>query len=1019
MSYRRYVEDRTIDISKYPSYSKYKGDNVIKVPNYEKTSKAFNNLIPLTRFGVNPNDFNDEDEDMQRYGILGFSGVGNELEREVQAMIPGSQMRNIFPTHINDIVPKELRAVPTPFALAFADKNTFEATNPLLSTNTISGPLFSALAKRKLIESAAKKKKDTPNFRGPGAPGGGDGPPGGDNPVLGPALTGPVLPPVAPPVGNLAEIPIQPPRPLPYQRPLLPEDKSIPNDRFLNFDRYAPDPYPPNEIPDISSYQNIVEAPTLLSQANWYNNAINNGIPPLADIQLNDNVDFNTFLDNIPQPTGSNIIINPTVNPNRILTYDEEERNTLNDPTGPEIKFDPILNSIFGELPQTVLEDIKERKDITDRTNFFMQEAIKSKVDTPNYSDQLPDIIDDEVGDNEEKIDILNNLILSTDTQKIIQDFSNNNVDTVKSNITGQAINEAIQNQAWDFRNNDEMVENNIKVLNEDDAKSISTLTNNIIAISGGVANWMYFAKWLSEEGGLDALNDNFMTINAATGEIFLNGENIISENLYRFISCMVDENRQEIQHIWEYGGNLAGFINYRNTKVTSSNDHDTDYMPHLKFLIARYNLENPNTSIFFRHTQTADIKESIRTTSKIYPDTFVAKMFDFYNSGNQQDIIKANLQNIMMNLNVLNREYSSILTQFINIISRLLHIQPRILEHTFFKPLKQMLSSKFSNEISGKGTGEQLVQYFTQNKTEFAHAFLHCWYNSGKVPPHRETIVSLIPDIDQRELEPSKLFENYQATGIGGVTTIPAILNTIMSFLISDNLNDGWGGLLSLGINSWYNNLSYDSLNGSRDLELTSIRQIIEGFSEFIDRFVESFLPPIEEEDSIDTLKYNDDWITDISYDDNDNDNDDSPDGINVSMKIEDDDNGNDPFNFPTDRNKVFREGEEIMNIDQAVIKSKSKKWNNPKDTNSNLVLKDHRIKTNIKKARDLREKNRNVMRGIDTISSVKNEDNKGDIIIEENKYTDTEVQKKIREFNDRQLLDKIENTLILIEIL
>ena len=83
-------------------------------------------------------------------------------------------------------------------------------------------------------------------------------------------------------------------------------------------------------------------------------------------------------------------------------------------------------------------------------------------------------------------------------------------------------------------------------------------------------------------------------------------------------------------------------------------------------------------------------------------------------------------------------------------------------------------------------------------------------------------------------------------------------------------------------------------------------------------------------------------------------------------------------------------------MNIDQAVIKSKSKKWNNPKDTNSNLVLKEHRIKTNIKKARDLREKNRNVMRGIDTISSVKNEDNKGDIIIEENKYTDTEVQKK-----------------------
>ena len=214
-----------------------------------------------------------------------------------------------------------------------------------------------------------------------------------------------------------------------------------------------------------------------------------------------------------------------------------------------------------------------------------------------------------------------------------------------------------------------------------------------------------------------------------------------------------------------------------------------------------------------------------------MYPDTFVAKMFDFYNSGNQEDIVKTNLQNIIVNLNVLNQEYSTVLTQFINIMSRLLYIQPRILEHTFFRPFKQMLNSKFSNEISGKGTGEQLVQYFTQNKTEFAHAFLHCWYNAGKIPPHRETIVSLIPDIDQRELEPSKLFENYHASGIGGITTIPAILNTIISFLIEENLNDGWGGLLSLGLNSWYTNLSYDSLTGSRDLELTSIQQIIEGF--------------------------------------------------------------------------------------------------------------------------------------------------------------------------------------------
>ena len=113
-------------------------------------------------------------------------------------------------------------------------------------------------------------------------------------------------------------------------------------------------------------------------------------------------------------------------------------------------------------------------------------------------------------------------------------------------------------------------------------------MSDNIIKVANGIANWRYFAEWLTSDSGLSTLNENFMIINAATGEIFLNGDNLNAENLYHFISNMVDESREEIQNIWEYDGNLAGFVSYRNTKVTTYNEHDTDYMPHLKFLLSR-----------------------------------------------------------------------------------------------------------------------------------------------------------------------------------------------------------------------------------------------------------------------------------------------------------------------------------------------------------------------------------------------------------------------------------------------
>ena len=53
----------------------------------------------------------------------------------------------------------------------------------MLSSNKISGPLFSELARKKLIQNALKNKKDFPTFRGSKGDDGDDGK-GGDNGIL-------------------------------------------------------------------------------------------------------------------------------------------------------------------------------------------------------------------------------------------------------------------------------------------------------------------------------------------------------------------------------------------------------------------------------------------------------------------------------------------------------------------------------------------------------------------------------------------------------------------------------------------------------------------------------------------------------------------------------------------------------------------------------------------------------------------------------------------------------------------
>ena len=976
----RQAEDRKIDLSKYPTYWPYKAGRVIKVPQHEKTSKSLNSIIPISRFGADPNDYNDEDDDMQRYGLLAAPGVENELEREIASMLPDSQMTNLLPTHINDIVPKELRAVPTPFGLAFGHKNTFESTNPLLSTKRSSG-LFSALAKQKLLEAAAKRNKKKPDFKGPSSGAAPPGPPGdGDNGVIASTTneTGGVNPHVQQQSPEYPAYPTYPEPPPPPQ-----QDDSLSNFPGYNSTRPAPDFT--DSFPYYGSFQENYGAPSSLRDLENLN-----GRPP---------------------PTGADLIINPSRNTHRIVTYDEGERSTIDNPEGPELNFGPSISAIFGELPETALEEAAARRKIADRTNFFVEESLRSKYDEavssePNLGATIgpPKL---ENYDAESKIDVLRALnIKSDDTGK--SEFASLGIADPSAN---EGLVSAIANQPWDFRQNDEMVENTEKSLNADDSQSVSQLAKNIIWASRGDSSWVYFAEWISSVEGLAALSDNLININGATGELFLNGENIISENLYQFIEATVDENRQEIPHIWEFNGNLSGFVNYRNTKVTPTNVHDTDYMPHIKFLISRFNYEYSNSPILFRHTRTANISESIKAASNLYPDTFVAKLFDLYNSGTQQDIDSLNMHSAMSSLNELNRVYTGVFASFINVISRLLQIQPTILEHSYFRPLKQILGSKYSNALAGSATGEQLVKYFLENKQEFALSFLHCWYNAGKIPPHREAIVSLIPDIKHQELEPSKLFENYIGTPVGGITAIPGILNTIMSFLIEENLNEGWGGLLAMGLNSWYNNLSYGALSqrDGLDLELDSIQQIIAGFSEFIDEYVESFTR--KEFDALNALKHDEDWIETISVD-SDDDIKLEESAIELKPDISD-------YNFHTDTNGLFKKEEGsgtpmVITSSNSTSKSIDSRWNDNKSGNDWGDVRKHKIKEHLAESKRLRDDKRNMNRNIfiSDLDYASDEDNKDDIMDDLiSDYSDSkgiEVQKKIKEFNDRQMVSK-----------
>ena len=409
--------DRVVDISKYPSYGKNESSRIIKIPKYEKTHEINHNIIPFVNYdyGVDPDTFDDQDEDTQKF--LSLQGFGNKLEKEIQSMLPGSYMKNIFPAHLNDHVPKELRAVPTPFALMFADRNTFETTNPLLSSNKISGPLFSALAKKKLIANALKNKKDLPAFKDSKKDDGNDGDDkGGDNKAI----------------KKLQSIPSQ------FKNDLENTETSVPSDSL--------GVYPDLEESENNLYDDGYEDDDEDAEDQFSSNFSTN-IPDYANFYPQTSEIFTglspesikkDFLSH-DLPTGSNIVINPPVNKYRIVTFDEESRNTLDRNNQPEISNDPLIDNIFGNIPADFIASSIFDNKINLQINDYLKDTKVERDDENN----------EEYSDIENKKDLIN---------KAFEEQKWGNVDDIDNyekkyseEVTGESIKDAIKSEALGF----------------------------------------------------------------------------------------------------------------------------------------------------------------------------------------------------------------------------------------------------------------------------------------------------------------------------------------------------------------------------------------------------------------------------------------------------------------------------------------------------------------------------------------------------------------------------------------
>ena len=346
-------KDRKIPISQFPNYKGPDYYSKIHLPRYEKEYDYGSYLSTLYRGGIDPTLFDDEDPDMQKFLLVeAYQGISQELQGDIERMLPESMMSNLYPLHVNDHVPKQIRTVPTPLSLLFRKGDNFvETTKPLIST-TSAKSLLNQLAVKKLADARPPGLPVPPRFL---PPGGGllPGPPGGDVVRIEPDI------PVSFPIQQVPDgrFPPQPPAPPPH--PFSVFEPGIPG---IETARPVPIPVPrprpglqqpPLPVPEPEEEEIPEVIPELTTQLPVY--------PPQVPVDFDvDDVAAKVYGDIIPpweNAAGDDIVINPVRNPTRIMSGDELVEDVAKIPTVPKPKVDPALGNFF-ELTHIILEGI-------------------------------------------------------------------------------------------------------------------------------------------------------------------------------------------------------------------------------------------------------------------------------------------------------------------------------------------------------------------------------------------------------------------------------------------------------------------------------------------------------------------------------------------------------------------------------------------------------------------------------------------------------------------------------------
>ena len=172
-----------------------------------------------------------------------------------------------------------------------------------------------------------------------------------------------------------------------------------------------------------------------------------------------------------------------------------------------------MISNIFGDLPVKYIEESIFNDKISSQINDFMRDSKLQQEDDNNIDDNYNDTV------NQKNI-IINKVFEEKKWENVndninIDDSTNKYEDT----FTGESIANANKSQPWDFRQNDDMVDDSTKLLNKNNENIDEKLRSQIIIASRGDINWQYFAEWLTENAEI-MLSNNFIEINSETGEI-------------------------------------------------------------------------------------------------------------------------------------------------------------------------------------------------------------------------------------------------------------------------------------------------------------------------------------------------------------------------------------------------------------------------------------------------------------------------------------------------------------------